>query len=222
VLDLPASLVKRNALKKLVIGPFTKLPASLAELTNLEELDVSGSSSARLDAFPEALTRLSKLRVLNLSGHAFSELPESILRFSSLEELDLGGSLCRARRIPDLFRLPKLRVLNFDQHGGHTADPIPDPSLADPIVGLAHLEKLRMSRWHGMDTLSTFLSRIDSMPNLRVLDLSFNDFETLPDAFFRLGHLEQLNLNYCKRLRPEDRQKLPQAFPSAQLILTNM
>ncbi|MER5989337.1 leucine-rich repeat domain-containing protein [Streptomyces sp. NPDC001787] len=36
------------------------------------------------------------------------------------------------------------------------------------------------------------------MPGLRRLDLSFNELTTLPESFFRLAHLETVDLRYTK------------------------
>ena len=85
----------------------TELPESLAQLTQLQSLDLSYN---QLTALPEWLGQLPKLQRLVLSENQLSGLPESIDRLTQLEELELDGNRLKAlpqsiRRLRSLTRL---------------------------------------------------------------------------------------------------------------------
>ena len=98
----------------------TKLPARIAELTDLEELDLS--ENPRLD-FADAFTKLAalpRLRAVKFADCRLEELPEALGELAALEELDLSSSVLKGpsnffaldQALPILRRLPRLRVLD--------------------------------------------------------------------------------------------------------------
>jgi Leucine-rich repeat (LRR) protein len=74
-------------------GFMTALPASLAQLTNLEMLDLS--DNALSGSIPAQLGDLISLRRLDLSNNFFeNQLPTAIGRLQMLEELDISFNWC--------------------------------------------------------------------------------------------------------------------------------
>ena len=84
------------------------VPDVLGQLASLEELDPSwlGSRNERAALFPVMVTRLPKLRSLDLTTAVIDALPDDLLQLSTLEELRLDVTLGRVERLPDLAKLP--------------------------------------------------------------------------------------------------------------------
>ena len=63
-------------------------PPSLANCTNMQELDLARNS---IHTLPD-VSRLEKLQRLNLSGNKLAELPPAIGALTALTSLDLGSN----------------------------------------------------------------------------------------------------------------------------------
>lgn len=231
---LPASFGRLGRLETLKAGGLRcEVPQSLAELTSLRELDLSalqpGEHGEQVD-FPAPVTRLSGLRVLDLSSVWWRELPDSLLELTELEELDLDGALSAIlNRLPELARLPRLRVLHLDGRTPWTFQPEPSPRLLDAVWPITTLEHLDLDRW-GAVTDGDHTSRpalalpeqaFAAMPRLRHLDLSFNDLTSLPSSFFALRHLEFASLEYTE-LDKDTVARLRAGLPEVRLDLRNV
>lgn len=190
------------------------VPEALGRLRALRELDLTGMSPQERSpvAFPLPVTRLTGLRTLSLMHVWLASVPDELLALTSLEELDLRGSLsARLERLPDLARLPRLRVLRLSGNTPWTYQPEPDRDLLSAVWDITTLEELEIDRW-GECTVrdqvvrTAFTALPDDafarMPRLRRLDLSSNELTTLPESFFRLAHLETVDLRYTKLSRP--------------------
>ncbi|MFG3532873.1 leucine-rich repeat domain-containing protein [Streptomyces sp. NPDC047917] len=205
------------------------LPHTLSRLPALEELDLSGLQPApadRLDndpylvPFPRIVTRLPALRSLNLYGAVLDSVPDGLLRATALEELDLGGALGRVESLPELSRLPRLRTLRMNGNAGN-ADRAPAPHLLDRVWEVTTLEELALDCWGEetcrdprtgrYDTLGPPLTLPDDafarMPRLRVLNLEFSRPTTLPESFYALTALEDVQVDFSALDAPT-RQRL--------------
>ncbi|PYQ42395.1 MAG: hypothetical protein DMF77_13025 [Acidobacteria bacterium] len=84
------------------------VPGSLAELADLESLDLTGN---RLTSLPSSIGGITRLRRLHLDGNQLASLPEEVVALARLEELHLDGN--PLARLPDgLGRLQALRTLS--------------------------------------------------------------------------------------------------------------
>ncbi|GIG59871.1 hypothetical protein Lfu02_42430 [Longispora fulva] len=198
-------------------------PESAHGLTGLEEVSMASTMGGYLTVLPEAVTTFPNLRRLDLSGNFFTAVPDSLLRLTRLEELDLSGSLSLVTvPLPDLGRLPALRVLGFS---GHTHDR-GVPELAYTFLrqlfdmALATLEELRVDRWGTDDRRGQLtpghLAGIGTFRRLRTVDLSFNRLEDLPAEFDTLPELADVDLRY-NRLPPAVRERVAAAHPAARI-----
>ncbi|MFC9846279.1 hypothetical protein ACFWFF_05630 [Streptomyces sp. NPDC060223] len=209
------------------------VPDTVARLGTLRELDLSNLQPGEYDslvAFPMPVTGLTALRSLNLS-HVFLEtLPDELLALTALEELDLRGSLSALLpRLPDLAKLPRLRVLRLPGNTPWSFQPAPGRELLSGIWQITTLEHLEIGHW-GKQTVGDHVVRtpftalpddaFSRMPGLRRIDLSFNELSTLPESFFRLQHLEAADLRYTALDRPTA-DRLRTVFPDLGQDLRN-
>lgn len=90
------------------------LPDSIwSTFVNLEYLSLKDD---HLIEFPKGITRLKKLKTLDLSGNDFKEIPIQFLELSNLEELYLNDqkNLNYKLTLPTLSKLPKLKSLHLE------------------------------------------------------------------------------------------------------------
>lgn len=60
------------------------------------------------------------------------------------------------------------------------------------------------------------LAEINKLPNLRYLDLSFNNLDSLPETFYELKNLKELDLRYNK-FSQEVQERIRNAFPETEI-----
>ncbi|MER5986732.1 leucine-rich repeat domain-containing protein [Streptomyces sp. NPDC001787] len=209
------------------------LPDTLARLHTLRELDLSRRHQGRyncdtLVGFPSVVTRLTGLRTLDLSYVWLASVPDELLNLTELEELNLNGSLsARLTRLPELARLPRLRVLRLSGRTPGPHQPPPSRDLLTGIWDIATLEHLEIDRWDekwfdGQKARTAFRALPDDafahLSNLRHIDLSFNALTTLPESFFKLRRLKFAGLRYTELDRPT-LDRLRAVFPRTRLDL---
>ncbi|MEW2632654.1 hypothetical protein AB0903_13600 [Streptomyces sp. NPDC048389] len=231
---LPDSLADLGRLEVLRASHLTcHLPESLARLRSLRELDLSRFRQGRYVSdtpveLPEVVTRLSGLCSLDLSGTRLTSVPDTLLRLTELEELNLNDCLsAQVYRLPELARLPRLRVLRLSGHTPHTDQRPPSRDLLSGIWDIATLEHLEIDSWgkeifKGNKVRKPFRALPDHAfartPKLRHVDLSFNELTTLPEPFFALRHLEFVGLRYSQLDQPT-RERLRGTFPHIRVDL---
>ncbi|MGW1350029.1 leucine-rich repeat domain-containing protein [Streptomyces sp. NPDC002409] len=232
--ELPESLGDLGRLEVLRAGHLTcRLPEWIDRLHALRELDLSCLNQGRyycdtLVPFPEAVTRLTGLRSLDLSDTWLESVPDTLLDLTALEELNLNScASARLTRLPELARLPRLRVLQLSGHTPWTGQPPASRDLLTGIWDITTLEHLELDRW-GQETfegekIRTALRALPDdafarTPNLRHIDLAFNELTTLPEAFFALRHLESVNLRDTELDRPT-LDRLRATFPGTRIDL---
>lgn len=216
VADLPA-LSRLHANHTRVI-----FPASMYGHTGLKELSMSGGSWIFLKEFPEAVATFSGLQKLDLSCNYFTSIP-SLSRLVALEELDLGNAMGRMQALPDFSVLPRLRMLKLSGFCDRTNVRVPSQDVLAPLLkmNLPSLERLAIDRW-GFEAgvrpalPPELLVGIGRFAALRAIDLSFNSLTSLPDDFYTLRNLEEINLEY-NALPTAVRERISATFPSAQI-----
>lgn len=195
-------------------------------LASLTELLLQGSSAAYLRRVPEGVTTFTNLVTLKLTSNFFDELPASLVELERLEELDLHNALGLVKPpLPDLSRLPKLRVLALSGGTDHTGVSVPSHELLKAFLAmkLPALESLRVDRWgkerdqRPAPDVSAF-EGLGHLQRLTRLDLSFNDLGALPESLFGLSGLVDLNLRY-NALPAAVRARVVATFPRAKLDL---
>ncbi|MFI7694555.1 leucine-rich repeat domain-containing protein [Nonomuraea sp. NPDC049655] len=221
---LPDAFGDLVALRKLVAdGTDVVFPDSAHGLAAVEEVSMTGGSHYFLRTFPEAVTTFPNLRRLDLSGNYFDTVPDSLLRLTRLEELDLGDSLGLLRDpLPDLGRLPALRVLGFGGDSRRAGTPLPSHDFLRELFAmeLPGLEELRISRWQRntkrLKLKPEHFAGIGTFRRLRIVDLRFNQLNDLPADFDTLPDLAVANL-YGNLFPGAVRDRITAAHPTAQI-----
>ncbi|XP_050266230.1 putative disease resistance protein At4g19050 [Quercus robur] len=217
--SLPSSLSNLTKLRRLILKECSELKIlpNLKKLTNLEVLDLSGSTSL-VKITDKCLKQLQNLQMLDLSQTQINHLPilkdlksltrlilkncKSITRLSrfelltSLHNLGLSGSTILKQIHDDSFKKKDgLKVLDLSESGIR--------SLPPSFTHLPTLESLDLSGVSNLVKIPehTFVD----MACLRSLNLSNTKIEELP-SISKLGNLRQLLLSNCplKKL-PETR-----------------
>ncbi|KMS99194.1 hypothetical protein BVRB_2g047090 [Beta vulgaris subsp. vulgaris] len=180
------------------------------------------SESFSMDSFVATLARLTSLKALTLvSLGIWGPLPDKINRLSSLEFLDLSSNFFYGSVPPKLATMVKLQSVRLD-------DNFFNGSVPDWFSSLSNLSILSMSNNHlkgpfpssigkisklntlalSNNKISGDLPDLSNLSGLKVLDLSWNEFDSklpkFPDGLF----ITLLNNNSFTGEIPEEVKKL--------------
>ncbi|VVA33499.1 PREDICTED: TMV resistance N [Prunus dulcis] len=157
------------------------LPSAICNLKSLEWLLAEGCSN--LEELPENLGDMECLEWLSLDGTAIRQLPRSIVRLKNLEILSRCGSEAYKSRF--WWGLPCLSQRKDFVMGS--------------LHGLCSLTALCLSDCGLCE--GDLLGDIGCLSSLQELDLSGNNFVTLPVSFRYLSKLKSFDLARCQRLQ---------------------
>lgn len=228
--EVPQSVFELTHLTELKLGHWsdhnkqqrnkiTKLPAQIAQLQQLQHLDLS---SNQLSALPDALAELPRLQHLDMSNNKLEEIPQVICRLPNLQLLDLSNN--EIKTIPqETAVLTQLLRLNLSKN--LLLD------LPDAFGNLSKLQRLDLSynyltrfpdaltRLNNLQQLSLIGNQIGQLPdnidqlkNLRIAYLNNNQLCDLPPAFGQLSALQRLYIS----------NNVLQQFPDAILQLDSI
>ncbi|KAH9725802.1 ADP-ribosyl cyclase/cyclic ADP-ribose hydrolase [Citrus sinensis] len=205
----------------------TEVPSFIELLTGLELLNFNDCKN--LARLPNSINGLKSLKTLNLSGCCKLEnVPDTLGKVESLEELDISGTAVR-RPPSSIFLMKNLKTLSFRGCNGppssaswHLQLPFnlmgksscPVALMLPCLSGLCSLTKLDLSDC-GLGE-GAIPSDIGNLHLLNKLNLSGNNFVTLPASLNGLLKLEELQLEDCKRL-----QSLPQLPSNVNRVTLN-
>ena len=194
IIELPSSIGCLNGLVLLNLMNCKKLaslPQSICELTSLRTLTLRGCSG--LKELPNDLGSLQCLAELNADGSGIQGVPPSISLLTNLRELSLVG--CKGGE-------SKSRNLVFSFHLS--------PTIGLQLPSFLGLHSLKVLSLRGCNLPEGVLPHdLGYLPSLERLDLSRNNFITMPASLNRLSRLRSLRIEYCKCL-----QSLPE-LPSS-------
>ncbi len=163
------------------------LPESMGQLPQLRRLELSFN---RLESLPNAFGNLSGLTALNLGHNYLTELPASFGLLQSLRKLTLDDNPIAdfPAAVGLLGTLPNLRVLSL-QHNVLT-----EPFREENKLGI-------VMNTHAV----TELPSLSGLAGLTHLNLSNNQFTTIPSSVRELRHLRKLDLeeNPIREIRPD-------------------
>ncbi|KAJ7975441.1 Disease resistance protein (TIR-NBS-LRR class) [Quillaja saponaria] len=191
------------------------LPSDL-KLTSLGCITLNGCS--RLENFPDLSGKMENLKIIDMEETAIQELPFWIGNLTSLQELilkccsnlkDLPSSMGMLKNLQDLdiSGCPELRkfahkLRDFRQQ---TFSIMPSEPYQDSThnfgssFGFPMLESLDLSGCNLLD--EDLLIILGFFSKLTSLDLSRNNFVTLPECINRLFNLQELYIANCNQLQ---------------------
>ncbi|XP_021909742.1 protein SUPPRESSOR OF npr1-1, CONSTITUTIVE 1-like [Carica papaya] len=217
-----------------------EVPSSIKHISSLMELNLSNCT--RLVNISSSIQNLNHLQVLNLNGctnitmlpeilekvdESYEEGPASIGCLSALHKLWLH-KCTRLKSLPsDILKLKSLEsvdatetsieqlpsILKDSSHltylcisGCNSREPV--PLHLTSLIDFQFLTSLELSNLH----ITEIPEDINCVLSLESLDLSSNDFKSIPGSIKQLSMLRYLTLSNCNRLQwlPE----LPQSIAS--------
>ncbi|KAJ6369810.1 hypothetical protein OIU76_028123 [Salix suchowensis] len=182
----------------------TELSSSTCHLIGLGLLSMNNCKN--LTSIPKSTGCLKLLKKLDLSGcSGLKYIPENLGEVESLEEFDLSGT--SIKQLPASISLLKnLKVLSLD--GCKRIDVLPS------LSGLCSLEVLGLRACHLRE--GALPKDIGGLSSLMSLDLSRNNFVSLPTCIYQLSRLEMLVLEDCRMLK-----SLPRVPSKVQTVNLN-
>ncbi|TQD83694.1 hypothetical protein C1H46_030769 [Malus baccata] len=172
----------------LTYSPYLNKSPDFSQVPNLEKLIFVGCK--RLSEIHPSIGHLKRLSLVNLSGcYELISLPRDFYKSKSVETLLVNWCTSFREVHEDLGEMISLRILEAK----HTAIRQLPPS----IVGLKNLTRLYLSWCNLAD--DAIPKDLGSLISLQVLDLSENNFHSLPNLS-GLSKLETLQLDKCFNL----------------------
>ncbi|CAK7328801.1 unnamed protein product [Dovyalis caffra] len=186
-----------------------KFPDIVGNMNCLRELRLDGTGIAELSS---SIHLLKSLKKLDLSGCSeLQNIPENLGKVESLEELD--ASKTSIRQPPaSFFLLKNLKVLSFEGCKRITVN-LTDQVLPS-LSGLCSLVELDLSDCNLGE--GAVPEDIGCLTSLWSLDLSRNNFVSLPKSINQLSGLEMLILEDCVML-----ESLPEVPSNIQTVNLN-
>jgi len=156
------------------------------ELFNLDDLSVVDLSHNQLREVPAGLEQAKNLLVLNLSHNMIETIPSQLfINLTDLMYVDVSNNQLDTLP-PQIRRLTNLQTLMLNNN----------PLMHAQIRQLPALVALETLHMRGTArTVSNFPAGIESLRNLKDLDLSYNELVRVPEALYKLSSLVRLNLS---------------------------
>ncbi|KAJ7975398.1 Disease resistance protein [Quillaja saponaria] len=207
-----------SKLVKLSVWGCTSLKSfpPLVKLTALEHLDFR--SSSKLERFPDVLGKMEKIRFIDVGETAIKELPSSFGYLIGLEKLcltkciwlsDLPSSFLALQNLKelDMGNCPKIRkcLRMFKKHG---------QVIEGLVTSILNLVLLNV-KYCDLSDDDVFII-LSSFHKLEKLNLSGNNFVTIPTCIKELLYLETLQMDYCSFLH-----EIPEIPPLLRDISTD-
>ncbi|PPR93145.1 hypothetical protein GOBAR_AA27516 [Gossypium barbadense] len=193
LVDVHPSIAVLKSLKVLNLKDCKSLRSfpTIIRMEYLETLILSGCSS--LVRFPEIDGKMKRLKTLDLSGcYRVENLSENLQHEKFLEELDLTETAI-TEPPSFIFQFKNLKVLSFNGcKRGRTNSIAP---MLPSFSGLSSLRELKLRDCNLCE--GDIPPDISGLSFLKELDLSGNNFVSIPASLTRLSKLEVLILSNC-------------------------
>ncbi|KAF9670519.1 hypothetical protein SADUNF_Sadunf13G0077500 [Salix dunnii] len=171
-----------------------ELPSSFHRLVGLILLSMSRCKN--LESIPSGISGLKSLKKLDVSDcFELKSIPENLGKVESLEEFDASGTSIRQPPM-SFFLLKNLKLLSFN--GCKRLAVNLTNQVLPSLSGLCSLEELDLRACNLGE--GAIPEDIGFLSSLRSLNLSRNNFVSLPESINRLSRLEKLALKDCVML----------------------
>ena len=212
--SLDISYAKLSSLDDIALGQLSSLrtlkfdhnsirsiPDTLGDLKWLETLSCTDN---KLDALPSTIGKLKKLEILDAHNNSITELPQSLWNCASLTKINITSNLLGSWHDPPVVAQETTATDENSRFStsSTTSKRLSTASIASTLVGSVRLnypplvyslEKLYLGENCLTDNV---ILPLMIFKELRVLNLSFNEIQDLPNTFFRnMSQLEELYLS---------------------------
>ncbi|KAJ6858846.1 hypothetical protein NC652_041272 [Populus alba x Populus x berolinensis] len=214
--NLPSAVSKLVCLEKLHLSGCSSITEFPKVSNNIKELYLNGTAIREIPSSIDCLFELAELHLRNCKQ--LEILPSSICKLKNLQRLNLTGCL-QFRSFPEVLEpMERLRYLYLDET---SITQLPSP--IENMMGLTCLEvgnckhlkcffylqlHKRCVYLNGLRKLNLDGCHISEVPDslgclssLEVLDLSGNDFQTIPISINKLFELQYLGIRSCRNLK---------------------
>ena len=165
------------------------LPDTIHGLNSLRVLDISGCS--KLCRLPNGLKDIKCLEELHANDTAIDELPSSIFYLDNLELLSFSG--CKGTLTKSMNRFIPFNRMRVSQPAP-TGFRFPHSAWNLPSLKHINLSYCDLSE----ESIPLYFCQLTSLVSL---DLTGNNFVTIPSSISKLSKLELLTLNFCEKLQ---------------------
>eukprot|EP00897_Mesotaenium_endlicherianum_P004889 jgi/Mesen1/4428/ME000225S03417 len=171
------------------------LPSSVAMLTALQTLDLSGNAVA--GPIPAGLSNMASLQVLNLAGNRiYGAIPDEVGSMLQLTDLELGTNNINGTIPASFSKLVNLKTLSM-----------PSTLLGGPLPDLSQLSKLQTLDLNTNQFTGLVPPFLAELPKLSVVDFGTNSFygplpQAIQDKASQYKSLRLFN-NYINGTIPE-------------------
>jgi Leucine-rich repeat (LRR) protein len=149
------------------------LPKEIAQLVNLEVLNISINELRKL---PSWLFDLKKLRVLDISCTSMDDIPDAIGDLLALEELILGGFDGFTHLPETLGKLTRLRKLDLTDANSLL-------SLPECLSSMPSIEELHLVRTSALVNVNDAINKLPKLRKLVIDDISLTSLATKPELW---------------------------------------
>ena len=196
----------------LINGKGNELSENVFFLTNLQQLYITSSPDIGFADLFDKLSAVNSLKILSINDCNLSNCPKEIRKIKSLQALVItdNDEFDTEELIKNISKLSNLKTL---------ALPINQITDLPPNIGLLkQIEVLDISN----NWLTDLPDEMPGMKSLVNLDISGN---IIISPVNTLGKIKNLNIRYLnldKGLTPEEKEKLTELFPNAQITENNI
>lgn len=153
----------------------------------------------RLEHFPEVTQKMDKPLKIRMIGTAIKKFPESIGNLTGLEYLDMSNCIRLSDLSSSFFLLPKLATLKVDGCSQLGESFKRFREIHSVVNGCSNLVTLHLSDSNLSDEDLHII--LESFPKLEDLNVSHNNFASVPKCIKGSLHLKCLDVSYCRNLK---------------------
>lgn len=215
--SLLVKLSKMNSLRKIYFGgngiEILPYPITSCFPLQLEELYLNSND---LESISDDISKLSNLKVLDLSSNHLLRLPPTIADLQQLEILNLGIDLYKIGFAPytkrnhllelpsEIGNLKKLRILNLSSNLLR--------SIPKELTQLRQLEKLNLN-WNQLKNLPADIGDLTSLKELKIVG---NQLTKIPQSIIKLKKLKLLELGN-NQINEQEITRLKKKLPNCKI-----
>lgn len=222
LVDIHESLGSLDKLVYLGVERCTELK-KLPTVLNMPSLScIALNGCSQLENFPDLFGNMENLRIVEVEETAIQELPSSIVNFNNLQILVLKScsnlknlprniSLLPNLQLLDVSGCPKLQLFQ-EKLSCFSTQNLESNECSLPSKPCVDFDSLGIQSSHGFHLLENLdlsdcnlsdddLHILSCFSKLNSLDISRNNFVTLPKCFNRLSSLQELYIFNCKNFQ---------------------